>query len=221
MHARHTIALVLLTAACIDRGGGVPMAPDEPVAASGEAPALFTDSIVLGSGLSSATTDPSNQLVSCTGPACPGGPFPQAAFTVRKHQYYAEALPGTRYIAQVGNGTTLTPPGFTCCTTAVFENTFTLPAGSMAATVTIDVLADNQARVSINGILFGVQPPSEMSNFMGPAHSFTTTFTPDSSGTNRLTITFVDEGGALGLNYRAKVSYARAPTPADPAAIPR
>jgi hypothetical protein len=190
------------------------MAPEEPAVAAGDQAALLADSIVLGSGQgASGSIDAANLIISCDGPACSGGPYPRAAFTVRKHEYYADAFPGTRYIAPVPDGTTIRSPGYACCTTAVLENVFSLPANAVAATITLDVLADNQARVAINGILFGIQPPSEMSNFMGPAHSFVTSFIPDSSGTNRLTITFVDGGGALGLNYRARIGYARLAKP--------
>jgi hypothetical protein len=186
--ARNLLAFVVLVAACL-----MPMAPDAP--RDGIAP----DSLEFGSGVA-------DMLVSCTGPACPDAPFPRAAAVVKKHEYYAAPFAGTTYIAPVADGTTITPPGYVCCTTAVFERDFVLPAGVDVASLTIELLADNQATVAINGIPFGAQPRTEMSNFMGPAHTFTTTFVPDAGRANRLTITFVDEGGALGLNYLARVS---------------
>jgi hypothetical protein len=157
-------------------------------------------SLEFGSGVA-------DTVLSCAGPACPTGPFPRAAAVVKKHEYYASPLEGTTYIAPVSDGTTIAPPGYGCCTTAVFERVFALPRDADVATLTIEILADNQATVAVNGRPFGAQPRTEMSNFMGPAHVFTASFVPTPDGINRLTITFEDEGGALGLNYLARVSF--------------
>lgn len=164
---------------------------------------------VLASGASpGASRDGSNRLVACEGPLCPEGSLPRDAYVIPTHTAYTDAAPGTRFIAPVADAASLSPPGYACCSTATFENEFPLPADAVSATITITLLADNQAIVAINGIEFGRQQDRLAPwNHGGPPTTFATTFLPDPSGVNRLRVTLWDGGGAAGLNYRALVAY--------------
>lgn len=163
--------------------------------------------IVLGSGTKVvAGRDPGNRLIICIGPACPEGPLPQDAFVVPKNTAYAQPTAQTDYIAPVADGPSVKAPGYKCCTTAVFENAFTLPPDAITASITISVYADNRASVAINGSDFGAQADSQ-ENFTGNPSTFSAPFVPDKTGTNRLRVTLWDGGGALGLHYMATVTY--------------
>lgn len=164
--------------------------------------------IVLASGSSPvAGRDAANRLVACEGPICPEGSLPQDAYIVPTHIAYTNPATGTYFIAPAAEGATLKPPGYACCSTAVFENEFTLPSDAVSATITITLLADNQGIVAINGMEFGRQADRNAPwNHGGPPATFATTFSPDPSGVNRLRVTLWDGGGAAGLNYRALVT---------------
>ena len=164
--------------------------------------------IVLGSGLTKlGNRDPANKLIACTGPACPSGSLPQDAFIVPQHKDYAVPITGTSYVAPVFNGTTIAAPGYLCCSTATFANAIALPPTATSATITISFYADNQAIGEINGEEIGRQP-IDGDNFGGPTpQTFTLNFTPAASGTNLLHVTMVDRWGALGLDYKATVTY--------------
>lgn len=165
--------------------------------------------VVLGSGITSSEgRDTTNRIVACEGPACPPGNLPQAAFLVPKHPAYAAPVAGTRFIATVPDGTTVPSPGYPCCTTATFESDFTLPPDAVSATITITMLADNQAKAAINGDEFARQPHSDgAENFSGPAKVFSKIFAPDPSGTNRLRLTLWNAGGSVALEYHAVVTH--------------
>ena len=166
--------------------------------------------IILASGTRQVDArDPRTVLVACDGPACPLGVLPQNAFVVPKHEAYSAPASGTAFIAPVADGTTTGPTaGYPCCTTAVFEQVFDFPAHATAARITVTVLADNQASVSINGADFGRHvEPLGTENYAGPPASFSTTFAPDADGKGRLRVTLWDGGGALGLHFHAVVSY--------------
>ncbi len=181
----------------------------EPVESPPVTPVSPPTVVVLGSGSANVGgRDAENQLVSCSGPACPRGDLPQAAYVVARHSAYGAPVAGTSFIAPVPDGTTLTPPGYACCTTATFEHLFELPSNAAAGRITMTVLADNQATVSVNGVEFGGHPDrDESGNHGGPPLTFTLTFAPDPSGTNRLRVTLRDGGGAVGLQYHAVVTY--------------
>ncbi len=164
--------------------------------------------LVLATGANPANgRDTTNQLIACDGPFCPRS-LPQDAYVVPTHVAHTNPATGTRFIAPTADGTTLPPPGYACCSTAVFENRFTLPANAASATISITLLADNQAIVAINGVEFGRQRDRLAPwNHGGPPTTFATTFLPDPSGVNRLRVTLWDGGGAAALNYRAFVSH--------------
>lgn len=172
------------------------------------------DVIVLASGADAGSgRDPSTRLVACEGPICPDLSLPQDAFVVPTHVAYTPPAAGTHFIAPSPGATALPPPGYVCCSTAVFENEFSLPVDAVMATISITVVADNQAIVAVNGTEFGRHAdPKEPGNHGGQPATFATTFLPDPSGTNRLRVTLWDGGGAAGLNYRALVTFERRPT---------
>ena len=172
--------------------------------------------VILASGSATADRDTANQLVECRGPVCPTGELPQAAYVVPTHVAYTDPATDTRYIGATSDATTTTR-AYPCCSLAVFERRFTLPPDVTTASLSIAVLADNQAIVTINGREFGRQTDSlSQDNFAGQPTTFATTFTPDPSGTNRLRVSLWDGGGAGGLNYRAYVTFNRS-RPADSA----
>ena len=175
---------------------------------SGQAPAERM--MVLGSGsLPAAERDTANQLVECRGPACPRESLPQPAYVVASHVAYTGPADETRFIAPVPDATMRTR-AYPCCSVAVFERRFTLPPDVATASISITVLADNQAIVTINGREFGRQSDSlSQDNFAGAPTTFATTFPPDPSGTNRLRVTLWDGGGAGALDYRAHVTFDR------------
>lgn len=165
--------------------------------------------LVLASGSAAVGgRDPNNRLVACDGPLCPKGSLPQDAYVIPTHSAYTDPATGTHFIAPVADAASLKPPGYACCSTATYENQFALPADAVSATITVTVLADNQAIVAINGIEFGRQQDRLAPwNHGGPPTTFATTFLPDPSGVNRLRVTLWDGGGAAGLNYRALVTH--------------
>jgi DNA-binding SARP family transcriptional activator len=170
--------------------------------------------IILASGADvTANRDTTNQLVECRGPACPVGRLPQPAYTLQAHVAYTNPATGSRYIGATSDATTRTR-AYPCCSLAVFERRFTLPPDVTTASISITVLADNQAIVAINGREFGRQADSlSQDNFAGQPTTFATTFTPDPSGMNRLRVSLWDGGGAGGLNYRAHVTFNRGRRP--------
>ena len=196
---RRTLALAFL--ATLTACGEEPIGPSAPLDLQ-TAPSVAVGPIVLGSGITTANgRDTANRVLACSGPACPVAGLPQDAFVVPKHPAHTFPIAGTSYIVQVPDGTTIPAPGYACCTTATFENAFTLPSGASSAIISISVHADNDAIVRINGVEFG-----RGANFSGPPETFRTRFTPDPSGTNRLQVVLVDGGGALAVNYKATVT---------------
>ncbi len=168
--------------------------------------------LVLGSAHTNVDgRDSGNLLVACEGPACPEGPLPQPAYVVSKHEAYNPPVAGTGFIAPVPDGTARPSPGFPCCTTAIFEAEFELPADATTGRISLSMLADNQGIVEINGVEFGRHPdPHDPSNYGGPAKIFNASFPPAPEGTNRLRLTLWNGGGSVALQYNAVVTYQRA-----------
>ncbi|HEX7104950.1 MAG TPA: BTAD domain-containing putative transcriptional regulator, partial [Acidothermaceae bacterium] len=160
------------------------MAPRWVAASSGRGAEPTVPIIILGSGTHAvAGRDAANRLVACSGPSCPAGSLPQAAYVVPAHVSYAPPAAGTNYIAPVPDATNLPAPGYACCSTATFENTFRLPPDAISATISVAVSADNQATVVINGTEFGRQRDRKSAdNYAGNPSRFSTTFAPDPSG---------------------------------------
>jgi DNA-binding SARP family transcriptional activator len=173
--------------------------------------------IVLASGaLHHAGRDVMVRLVECSGPACPPESLPAAAYVIPAHGFYTPPAAGTNYIAPVPDGTTAESPGYSCCTTAVFEHAFQLPPEATSARIVISVRADNQASLAINGVEFARQQEElEAGNYSGAATTFAADFVPEPDGRNHLRVTLWDGGGALGLYYHAVITHE---TRADPPA---
>lgn len=171
--------------------------------------------IVLATGASAVNgRDMANRLVACEGPMCPEQSLPQDAYIVPTHVFHTDPPRGTRFISPAATGTTLPPPGYPCCSTAVFENEFTLPDDAVSATISITLIADNQAIVAINGVEFGRHVDSlDSSNHGGPPTTFARTFSPAPYGVNRLRVTLWDGGGAAAVNYQAMVTHHKKPKP--------
>ncbi len=150
--------------------------------------------------------DMENRIVACEGPGCPDS-LPQAAFAVTKHDVYANAAPGMGYIAFSPDAVMITSPGYPCCTTATFEREFRTPPKAIAATISVRVHADNQAIVRMNGHEFGRQRDSlSQENFTAEPELFRTTFSPSTSGVNRLQVVLVNLWGASAIAYEAVVT---------------
>lgn len=107
---------------------------------------------------------------------------------------------------------------------AVFRFTFSLPATFSAPSLSFQVLADNSAKISLNGTVIGSQPLCLNSDFNGAGSTISTA---DASlfhaGENTVTVV-VDNGllggcatvaNAMGLDFAATLSYATLPTSAD------
>lgn len=169
--------------------------------------------VVLASGAKrEAGRDPANRLIACNGPACPAGGLPQHAYSVPPLGSYGPSVAGSGYIAPVPDATIQAAPGYPCCTTATFENQFSLPSNAATARISVSLLADDQATVTINDVEFGRHADGDAdANSGGPVETFSTTFRPDPEGTNRLHVTLSDGGGALGLHYHAVVTYETLP----------
>lgn len=178
--------------------------------------------LVLGSGVSVVEgRDTATHLLSCEGPACPPGPFPQASFVVPAHPYYAPPSAGTRFVAPIPDGTVREPPGLRCCSVAVFERVFVLPAGVASGVITMSVLADNQARVAVNGVeVFRQADSLNAGNYGGPRRSFTASFPVATEGPNRIRITLWNGGGAVGLHYHAVVTWDEVAEVAEDSVLP-
>lgn len=121
------------------------------------------------------------------------------------------AIGGSQWINTTGNDAD--PYGLN--RTTRYEATFNLPAFS-AASITVQVLADNAATVYLNGTQIGQQPQSDYHPNYQAVSTFTwsTAATPNgfNVGPNTLRIDNRDFGVASGIDFLATVSYA-APIP--------
>ena len=136
---------------------------------------------------------------------------PRQANIVAKHPGWAPAIdastpaPESQWVSYSPNGANGSPA--TLQTT--YETTFTLPAGASNAALTVKVLADNRAELSLNGTVFGAQ--SGCFGFSGPPSTFTTAtgFVP---GVNTLSFNVANPAagcgaGPSGLDFVATVTY--------------
>jgi len=165
--------------------------------------------IVLATGATHhAGRDAAIRMVSCEGPACPGDALPAAPFVIPPHRLYTPPAAGTNYIAPVPDGSTVEPPGYECCTTAVFEHPFELPPEATSAQIVIRIRADNAASMAINGVEFVSQEYGPTAwNFSGTPTPHTVSFVPGPGGRNVLRVTLRSFADAIGLYYHAVVTY--------------
>lgn len=135
---------------------------------------------------------------------------PRPANIVTRHSNWAPAIDAStptaesQWISYSPSGASGSPA--TLQTT--YETTFTLPAGATNAALTVKVLADNRAELSLNGTVFGAQ--TGCFGFSGPPSTFTTTigFVP---GVNTLSFNVANPSscgaGPSGLDFVATVTY--------------
>ena len=126
--------------------------------------------------------------------------------------YFYATIPGTRWVNT--SGTQNLDQGSHQATTYTVH--FTLPAGFVSPSISVQVLADNEAIVILNGTEIGRQP--HFVTYEGSAVNFLTisTFSWSTSsdfvaGENTLSIVNIDYDSTNGLNFKAVVTYDTGP----------
>ena len=136
-----------------------------------------------------ATWDEAYVVPKCGSP----GPWDTAAC-----QAWANPIPGTNWIA--------VNPDKSGPATSLYRRKFKLPKRCRSATLEIDVHADNDATLSLNGVVFGAQPAGPLlPNFQGPPERFTTEG-PFRKRWNALEFMVRDYGNPTALDYKATVT---------------
>ncbi len=95
--------------------------------------------------------------------------------------------------------------------TSLYKRWFKLPrkCKCRAASLVIDVHADNDVTISLNGVVFGAQPAGDLfPNFQDPPEQFSTTG-PFRKWKNVLGFSVRDYGNPTGLDYSATVTCKR------------
>lgn len=152
-----------------------------------------TVTLVSGAG-AVGTPDPSTQM------SFDGGTTFQPAQIISPHPSYS-VIPGTQYVSDASGGHARQH------TTTLFRTTFTLPEGSTNPSITVQVHADNAARILLNGTEIGAQPDAEIfPNFQNPPESYAAT-SPFVAGVNTLDFFVHNFSGPMGLDYKAVISY--------------
>jgi hypothetical protein len=152
-----------------------------------------TVTLVSGSG-AVGTADPGTQM------SFDGGTTFQPALVVAPNPLYS-VIPGTQYVSDASGGSSRQ------FTTTLLRTTFTLPAGFRDASITVQVHADNAARIVLNGTQIGAQPHAEIvQNLQNPAESYTAS-EPFVAGVNTLDFVVHNFSGPMGLDYKAVITY--------------
>ncbi len=129
---------------------------------------------------------------------------PRPANIVAKHSNWAHAIAGSQWVSYSPGGASGSPP--TLETT--YEITFTLPAGATNAALSVKVLADNRAELSLNGIVFDEQ--TGCFGFVGSPSTFPTS-AAFVAGVNTLSFKVANpancRAGPSGLDFVATVTY--------------
>jgi len=128
-------------------------------------------------------------------------------------------IPGTRWVNTTGSGTLASDQA--SFQTASYTVQFTLPAGFVSPSITVEVLADNEAVVSLNGTEIGRQPHfvfsgPELVNFQTISSFAWSTPSDFVDGVNTLSIANLDYGGSNGVDFKTVVTYDTAPEPCTP-----
>ena len=122
-------------------------------------------------------------------------------------------IPGTRWVNTTGSNSSTDDQASFRITTYIVQ--FTLPAGFVSPSITVEVLADNQAVVRLNGTEIGRQPnvqgQFEQVNFQTISTFSWSTASDFVEGVNTLSIANRDYGGPNGVNFKAVVTYDTAP----------
>ena len=114
---------------------------------------------------------------------------------------WADPIPGTEWIAV---NVDKSGPA-----TSLYRRKFKLPKRCRSATLEIDVHADNDVTISLNGVVFGQQPAGALlPNFQGPPERFTTSG-PFHRRWNALGFRVRDYGNPTALDYKATVTCKR------------
>jgi hypothetical protein len=88
----------------------------------------------------------------------------------------------------------------------LYRRKIRLPKRCRSATLEIDVHADNDVTLSLNGVVFGAQPAGPLPpNFQGPPEHFTTNG-PFRRRWNALEFMVRDYGNPTALDYKATVT---------------
>ena len=131
--------------------------------------------------------------------------------------YFYATIPGTRWVNT--SGTQNLDQGSHQATTYTVH--FTLPAGFVSPSISVQVLADNEAIVILNGTEIGRQP--HFVTYEGSAVNFLTisTFSWSTSsdfvaGENTLSIVNIDYDSTNGLDFKAVVTYDTGPELCSP-----
>jgi hypothetical protein len=121
---------------------------------------------------------------------------------------YAVALEGSRWIGPSANSGTSAAANVT----SRFKVRFNLPASFTAANLSIDVHADNFAKVWLNGTLIGQQTQAEvMANFQLPAETISSA-NNFRAGSNELWIDLYNYSGPAALDFQLRVNFSFALT---------
>jgi hypothetical protein len=169
--------------------------------------------IVLKSGNGPIGSRDSLNLFSITGFS---GPYNNQAFIVARPTAWAVPLTGTQYISSAANRDSPQSGDIW------YKVDFTLPPGFTNPLLSIQVHADNQATIFLNGATnqIGQQTPQgSTANFRDPSEVYVTTPAQASlfkTGTNTLYIRITNLGGPTGLDYLANVGYCQQPPPPPP-----
>jgi hypothetical protein len=151
--------------------------------------------LISGDGTIGAT-DPNNQFQV-------DGETWQDAYIVAPNPAY-KTIPGTQYISYETNATADAPSG-----DRTYRTTFELPEGFSAASLGIDIHADNVATIILNGTQIGMQTDGEIyENFQDPAQHYSTA---DAglfhAGSNTITFVIKNYTGPTAFDYKAVVTY--------------
>jgi len=128
------------------------------------------------------------------------------------------SIPGTRWVNTSGF---YDSPDQGSSQTTTYTVHFTLPTDFVSPSITVQVLADNEAVVSLNGTEIGRQPHfvysgPELVNFQ-TISTFPWSAPSDFvAGANTLSIANIDYGGPNGVDFKAVVTYDTAPEPCSP-----
>jgi hypothetical protein len=182
--------------------------------AAGGSPAYAaTTSITIVSGGGSGGFGTPDPVTTYSIPSVSSG----SAVIITPNPSYATIL-GTRWVNTTGSSS---PSGdqasFRITTYAV---QFTLPAGFVSPSITVEILADNEAVVRLNGTEIGRQPnvqgQFEEVNFQTISTFSWFTASDFVVGVNTLSIANRDYGGPNGVNFKIVVTYDTAPEPCSP-----
>lgn len=174
---------------------GLAMATSLVVAPASGAVTPSSITLVSGNG-AIGSTDPATDV------SLDNGTTYQPARIVRPHPLYS-VIPGTNYVSDDSAGEARQN------TTTLFRTTFSLPAGFVDPSLTIDVHADNVATLRLNGAVIGQQPTAHnLANFQNPAESFSTSGPARfQEGLNTLEFSVENSYGPMGLDYLAVVTF--------------